>query len=165
MAVSKIALTKEDIVLVKNRIKANSTIRLLGSGFSLIVLLIVYLCVGCDTSNHTFYFFRGAIIVINAFLLLSWLRDINLYNDLNEKQKYVGTVKVKKKEYHYDNENNSEIHQVNFDEWRVGNVCFKEKFWNDIEEGDEFYVEQAANSSLILKLEKDNVDFKIGLIR
>nr|WP_294783491.1 hypothetical protein [uncultured Flavobacterium sp.] len=164
MAVTKTALTKQDIVLVKNRIKSNSTIRLLGSGFTLIVLLIVYLSVGCDTSNDTFYFFRAAVIVINSFILLSWLRDTNLYNDLNEKQKYVGTVKVKKKEYFYDNENNSESYQVTFDEWRIGDVSFKEEFWKKINEGDEFYVEKAVNSGLILKLEKDNVNFRIGLL-
>ncbi|MCV2486892.1 hypothetical protein OD917_18320 [Flavobacterium sp. SH_e] len=164
MAVTKIPLTKEDIILVKNRIKANSVIRLLGSGFTLIVLLIVYLSTGRDTSNDTFCFFKIAVIVINAFLLIGWLRDTNLYNDLKDRQKYVGTIKVKHKNYHYDSENNSTIYQIIFDEWRVGNVCFIEKFWNDINEGDEFYVEQATNSSLILKLEKDNVDFKIGLI-
>lgn len=164
MAVTKIPLTKEDIVLVKNRIKANSVRRLLGSGLTLVILLIVYFSVDRDTSSDTFCFFKIGVIVINAFLLLGWLRDTNLYNDLKEKRKYVGTVKVKHKNYLHDKEDNSTIYQIIFDEWRVGMVCFNEKFWNDINEGDEFYVELATNSSLILKLEKDNIDFKIGLI-
>ncbi len=164
MAIIKIAFTKEDTQLVKNKIKANSTIRLLISGFSLLVLLIVYLAVNFDASNSTFYHFRIAIIIINAFLILGSLRDANLYNDLKEKQKYVGTVKIKKKDYFYDRENNSELHQVTFDEWRIGEKSFKKEFWNDVNEGDEFYVEQAANSSLVLKLEKENIDFRIGLI-
>jgi len=92
------------------------------------------------------------------------LKDVNFYNDLKEKQKYVGTVKVKKKEYFYDDESNYESYVVNFDEWRIGNKSFKEDFWNIINEGDEFYVEQAVNSGFILKLEKDKKDFKIGLI-
>ncbi|MFD2939218.1 hypothetical protein [Flavobacterium notoginsengisoli] len=164
MAITKISLTKEDIQLVKNKIKANSTIRILISGFSLLVLLIVYLAVSCDASNSAFYHVRIVIIVINAFLLLGSLRDANLYNDLKEKRKYVGTVKVKKKEYFYDQENNSELHQIVFDEWRIGEKLFKKEFWNDIKEGDEFYVEQAANSALVLKLDKENIDFRIGLV-
>ncbi|AWK05361.1 hypothetical protein HYN56_14405 [Flavobacterium crocinum] len=164
MAITKIALTKEDIQLVKNKIKANSAIRISISGFSLLVLLIIYLAVDCDTSNSTFYHFRIAIIVINAFLLLGSLRDANLYNDLREKQKYAGTVKVKKKVYSYDRENNYENYQIYFDEWKIGDKSFKKEFWNDIEEGDEFYVEQAANSALVLKLDKENIDFRIGLV-
>ncbi|HEU0125023.1 MAG TPA: hypothetical protein VFQ56_01840, partial [Flavobacterium sp.] len=90
MAVTKIPLKKEDVVLVKNRIKANSVRRLLGSGLTLVILLIVYFSVDRDTSSDTFCFFKIGVIVINAFLLLGWLRDTNLYNDLKEKRKYVG---------------------------------------------------------------------------
>ena|SRR6218665_557696 len=163
MAITKIALTKEDIQLVKNKIKANSTIRISISGFSLLVLLIVYLAVSCDASNSTFYHVRIVIIVINAFLLLGSLKDANLYNDLREKRKYAGTVKVNKKVYSYDRENNYENYQIYFDEWKIGDRSFKKEFWNDVNEGDEFYVEQAVNSGLIFKLERDTIDFTKGL--
>ena len=73
-------------------------------------------------------------------------------------------VKVKKKEYFYDNENNSESHIITFDEWRIGQKSFKKEYWNKVNEGDEFYVEQATNSGFTLKLEKENTDFKIGLL-
>ncbi|MBP4138634.1 hypothetical protein [Flavobacterium geliluteum] len=164
MPITKAVLSKEDIESLKIKKKSKSKTRILGSIFSLLVLLIVYLCVGCDSSNSTFYFFRIFIIVINVFIFMGSLKDVNFYNDLKEKQKYVGTVKVKKKEYFYDDESNYESYVVNFDEWRIGNKSFKEDFWNIINEGDEFYVEQAVNSGFILKLEKDKKDFKIGLI-
>ncbi|QOG01557.1 hypothetical protein [Flavobacterium sp. MDT1-60] len=128
------------------------------------LLLIVYVSVGFDTSNSFFYYFKIVVIVINAFLLLGTLRDTNYDNDLNERKKYVGLVKVKKKEYFYDNENNSESHIITFDEWRIGEKSFKKEYWNKIIEGDEFYVEQAANSGFLFKLEKENTDFKTRLV-
>lgn len=164
MPLTKTVLTQEDIKLVKVRMKSINSVRILVSVFTLLVLLIVYLSVGCDSSNSTFYHFRIVVIVINAFLFISSMRDVGYYNDLKEKQKYVGTVKVKKKEYSYDRENNAASYEVNFDEWRIGNKSFKQEFWNHISEGDEFYVEQAANSGFVLKLEKDDVDFRIGLV-
>jgi len=32
------------------------------------------------------------------------------------------------------------------------------EFWNETNEGDEFYIEQASNSGYILKFEKEDVD-------
>ncbi|MEN2399902.1 hypothetical protein GKZ90_0008950 [Flavobacterium sp. MC2016-06] len=165
MAVTKAALTEVDIQSLKNKKKNNSKMRITISLISTLSLLMVYLIVGFDTSNSFFRFFAGAVILINSALILKSLIDTNYDNDLSEKQKYVGTVKVKKKEYWYDNEDNSEIFMINFDEWRIGNKSFKEEIWNTINEGDEFYVEQATNSGFLIKLEKDNVDFKAGLAR
>jgi hypothetical protein len=164
MPVTKISLTKTDIESLKGKKKSNSKLRIGSSIFSLLVLLIVYINVGFDTSNSNFYFFKIVVIVINAFLLLGTLTDTNYDNDLSERKKYVGLVKVKKKEYFYDNENNSESHIIIFDEWRIGEKSFKKEYWNKIKEGDEFYVEQATNSSFTFKLEKENIDFRIGLI-
>jgi len=164
MPVTKKALTKTDIESLKGKKKSNSKIRIWISVFSLLFLLIVYLSVSFDTSNSVFYFFRIVVIVINAFLLLGSLRDSNYETDLSERQKYVGLVQVKKKEYFYDNENNSESHIIIFDEWRIGEKAFKKEYWNKIKEGDEFYVEQAINSGFIFKLEKEDTDFKMALV-
>lgn len=164
MAVTKTSLTLTDIESLKGKKKGNSRLRIGISIFSLLILLIAYIGVGFDTSNSNFYFFKIVVIVINAFLLLGVLRDTNYDNDLIEKQKYVGVVKVKKKEYFYDNENSSESFIITFDEWRIGEKSFKEEYFKKINEGDEFYVEQATNSGFTLKLEKENIDFKIGLI-
>ena len=164
MAITKVSLTKADIESLKGKKKSNLKLRLGISFFSLLILLIAYVSVGFDSSNSNFYFFKIIAIVINAFLLLGVLIDANYDNDLREKQKYVGLVKVKKKEYFYDSENNSESHIITFDEWRIGQKSFKKEYWNKINEGDEFYAEQATNSGFTLKLEKENIDFKIGLI-
>lgn len=164
MPLTKVSLTKTDIESLKGKKKSNSKLRIGISFFSLLILLIVYVSVGFDTSHSFFYFFKIVVIVINAFLLLGTLRDTNYDNDLNERKKYVGVVKVKKKEYFYDNENNSESHIITFDEWRIGEKSFKKECWDKINEGDEFYVEQATNSGFMFKLEKENTDFKIGLV-
>ena len=164
MPVTKTLLTKTDVESLKNKKKSNSKIRIWISIVSFLILLIVYVSVGFDTSNSKFYFFKIVIIIINAFLLLGSLTDANYDTDLSERQKYVGLVKVKKKECFYDSEDNSESHIITFDEWRIGQKSFNKEFWNKINEGDEFYVEQSTNSGFVFKLEKDNIDFKIGLI-
>lgn len=162
MALTKTSFTNTDAV--KSKKKSNSKIRIWISFFSFLILLIVYLSLGFDTSTSPFDFFKIIVIVINAFLIISALRDTNYNTDLSEKQKYIGMVKVKKKEYFYDNDNNSESHIINFDDWRIGEKSFKEEYWNKINEGDEFYVEQATNSGVVFRLEKENIDFKIGLV-
>jgi hypothetical protein len=164
MALTKTSFTNTDIEAVKSKKKSNSKIRIWISFFSFLILLIVYLSLGFDTSTSPFDFFKIIVIVINAFLIISALRDTNYNTDLSEKQKYIGMVKVKKKEYFYDNDNNSESHIINFDDWRIGEKSFKEEYWNKINEGDEFYVEQATNSGVVFRLEKENIDFKIGLV-
>jgi hypothetical protein len=164
MPLTKIPLTKADIEAVKSKKKNKSKFRIWISIVSFLILLIVYLSVGFDTSDSTFEFFKIVVIVIHAFLLLGSLTDTNFYNDLNEKQKYAGLVKVKKKEYFFDSEDNSESHIIIFDDWRIGEKSFKKEHWNKINEGDEFYVEQATNSGLVFKLEKENIDFKTGLL-
>lgn len=164
MPLTKTSFTNTDIEAVKSRKKSNSKKRFWISFFSLLILLIVYLSSGFDTSSSFFNFFIIVVIVINSFLIISSLRDTNYNTDLSEKQKYVGLVKVKKKEYFYDNDNNSEMHIINFDDWRIGEKSFKKEYWNKINEGDEFYVEQATNSGVIFRLEKENIDFKSGLV-
>lgn len=164
MAITKVSLTIKDIEALKNEKKSRSNSRIWISIISILILSIVYLCVGFDTSSDVFRFFAVVIIVINGSLFLWLLIDSNFDNDLSEKQKYVGIVKVKKKKYWQDNENNSETFIINFDEWRIGNKAFKEEYWKKINEGDEFYVEQAANSGFVLKLKRENEDFKIGII-
>ncbi|TPG32122.1 hypothetical protein [Flavobacterium pectinovorum] len=164
MALTKTSFTNTDIEAVKSKKKSNSKIRIWISFFSFLILLIVYLSLGFDTSTSPFDFFKIIVIVINAFLIISALRDTNYNTDLSEKQKYIGLVKVKKKEYFYDNDNNSESHIINFDDWRIGEKSFREEYWNKINEGDEFYVEQATNSGVVFRLEKENIDFKIGLV-
>lgn len=164
MPLTKTSLTNTDIEAVKSKKKSNSKKRFWISFFSLLILLIVYLSSGFNTSGSFFNFFIIVVIVINSFLIISSLRDTNYNTDLSEKQKYVGLVKVKKKEYFYDNDNNSESHIINFDDWRIGGKTFKVEYWNKINEGDEFYVEQAANSGVVFRLEKENIDFKTGLV-
>jgi hypothetical protein len=164
MPLTKTSLTNTDIEAVKSKKKSNSKKRFWISFFSLLILLIVYLSSSFDTSGSFFNFFIIVVIVINSFLIISSLRDTNYNTDLSEKQKYLGLVKVKKKEYFYDNDNNSEMHIITFDDWRIGEKTFQVEYWNKINEGDEFYVEQAANSGVVFRLEKENIDFKTGLV-
>lgn len=157
MPLKKTSLTNTDIEAVKSKKRSNSKKRFWISFFSLLILLIVYL-------SSDFNYFIIVVIVVNSFLIIGSLTDTNYNTDLSEKQKYIGLVKVKKKEYFFDNDNSSESHIINFDDWRIGEKSFKVEYWNKINEGDEFYVEQAANSGVVFRLEKENIDFKTGLV-
>jgi hypothetical protein len=158
MSLIKVPLTENDLRILKVKKKSNDKSRLYLSFFLILILLISYLIVGFDLSNETFKFIKIIVIVIISFLILGSLIDTNFENDFKEKIKFIGTVKVKKKEYVYDSEDNLENYILTFDDWRIGVKSVLKEFWNEINEGDEFYIEQASNSGFILKFEKENLD-------
>jgi hypothetical protein len=158
MSLIKVPLTENDLRILKEKKKSNDKSRLYLFFFLILILLISYLIVGFDLSNETFKFIKIIVIVIISFLILGSLIDTNFENDFKEKIKFIGTVKVRKKEYVYDSEDNLENYILTFDDWRIGVKSVLKEFWNEINEGDEFYIEQASNSGFILKFEKENVD-------
>lgn len=158
MALIKVPLTENDIRILKRKKKSNDKSRLYVLFFSILILLISYFIVGFDLSNETFKFIKVIVIVIISALILGSLIDTNFENDFKEKIKFIGAVRVKKKEYVYDSEDNSENYILTFDDWRIGVKSVLKEFWNETNEGDEFYIEQAFNSGFILKFEKENVD-------
>ena len=158
MALTKVSLTENDIKILKRKKKSNDKSRLYVLFFSILILLISYLIVGFNVSNETFKFIKVIVIVIISVLILGSLIDTNFENDFKEKIKFIGNVRVKKKEYIYDSEDNSENYILTFDDWRIGVKSVLKEFWNETNEGDEFYIEQASNSGYILKFEKEDVD-------
>jgi ABC-type transport system involved in cytochrome c biogenesis permease component len=117
MALSKVSLSDNDIKLLIRKKKGNKNVRLLVLLFSILVLFIIYASVGFDTSNETFKFFKIVIIIVISALILSTLMDANFDNDLKEKQKFVGNIKVKKKEFWHNIEDNIDHYIIIFDEW------------------------------------------------
>lgn len=158
MALSKVSLSDDDIKLLIRKKKGNKNVRLLVLLFSILVLFIIYTSVGFDTSNETFKFFKIVVIIVISALILSTLIDANFDNDLKEKQKFVGNIKVKKKEFWHNIEDNIDHYIIIFDEWQVGQKYVKREFWNETNESDEFYVEVAMNSGYVLKFTKNNID-------
>ena len=77
------------------------------------------------------------------------------------------TQKVKVKRYWGARENNySDFYyafMITFNDWRIGNNRFEEEYWNDIKVNDVFFIEQAVNSGLVLKITKNNTDFMDGI--
>lgn len=165
MPLAKVSLTETDIQLLTNKKKLNSGIRIKISLISVIILLVVYFYVGFDISNYTFIVFGIMILFIHGFLFISSVKDVSFYNDLNEKQKYSGIIKVTKKEHWIDDENDWERYNIDFNEWRIGSKSFHVEYWNKINEGDEFYIEQAINSGFVFRLEKETQDFKNGILK
>lgn len=161
MPVTRVTLTETDIEILKKRKKRNSNTRI----SILVVSLLIFFISNFYSSNENFKYVKVFFIIIILLLFLSSLFDVNLYNDLSEKEKFVGLVKVKEKEYRLDSEDNTEIHFIIFDEWRIGNIQFKKEYWDRINKGDEFYIEQTTNSDYILGLSKENIDFTEGIIR
>ena len=161
MPITKVKLTKIDIETLKNRKERNSKMRISILAFFLFLLLVSYLIL----DNEFYKFLKIIVIVITSFFLLGSLLDANYDYDLKQKEKYVGFVKVKEKKYWRDSEDDTEYHTINFDDWRIGNKHFHKKTWNEINKGDEFYVEQGCTSGYTLILRKDDIDFIDKIIR
>ncbi|KAF2517916.1 hypothetical protein [Flavobacterium foetidum] len=163
MPLTKVSLNQFDIQSLKGKKRYNSRFRIWISFISILVFAIIYLSVGFDASNNVFKFFAIVTIVAHLFLFISSTVDNGFSHDLKEKQKYAGILKAIKKEHWIDDENGWERFKVDFGEWKIGVKSFQKAYWEKINEGDEFYIEQAVNSGFVFKLEKDNVDFKMGL--
>ena len=159
MSLLKVPLTETDIEILRKKKKSNTNIRLWVLTISIFILLISYFCSGFDQTSESFKFLKIIVIVIIGALFLGTLIDTNFDNDFKEKQKFVGSVKIKKKEYWHDIEDNRDFYIITFDDWRIGEKSVMKDFWNKSKEGDEFYIEQAMNSGFIFRFEKENMNY------
>ncbi|QYS85593.1 hypothetical protein JJC03_10255 [Flavobacterium oreochromis] len=154
MSLTKVSLTELDIKILKKRKRSKNKIRLLILIFSISVLSIIRYY----SPNETYGFTKIAMLIIFSGLIIGSLIDTNIDNDLKERIKLVGDIKIKKKEHYHDADNNKNHFIITFDDWRIGDREVEEEFWNKTNEGDEFYIEQAANSGYVLQFKKESID-------
>ena len=95
-------------------------------------------------------FFASGFFI--AYIYLTFKPKYLLAKDLKEKIKYVGTVTVLEKS---NKENDLKLHLDSREIKRLS--IHTEKIFNQIEIGNELYLEIAKNSRLIFKLKKENV--------
>ena len=165
MAISKQKLNEDELLSLKKQKKLNSKYRL--GCFMLVVLIvipIIYFSGVLHNEDYSDIIFLGfGLFGIIFTFIISSLSDITFENDLQEKEKYVGTSSIKNKKRVEDDENSSVDYLITFEDWRIGTKYISEEYWNLVEVGNVFYVEQATNSGFVFRLECNGTDYTKAL--
>ncbi len=154
-------MTKQDSDMVRAELKRTYIMYVFCA-----VILFLFWC----------FFFKDVMfssIAITVFgglaIICSMAFKINLYMDLIDKEKVVGVLKVTDKKiiktFSEDGGGVRCYYLVKFSNWRIDDLSFSKEYYNKISIGDEFFIEITKNTELILKLKRENQDFKKGLIK
>lgn len=162
-----IKLSPKDITSLKRQVK---------NDYLLLLFMIAMLMLFWYLFNDNGIFGKLILVFGGIGILGAFLNRLTIYQDLIERKKYSGEFKVIEKiervrrrghdtdSGHFSSMENI-IYLIKFNDWRIGDVRFKKEYWEIVNEGDVFEIDQAVNSQYVLRISREGKDFKkaVGL--
>lgn len=157
-----IKLSSKDITHLKKQVK---------NDYLLLFFMTVILILFWYLFNDNGIFGKLTLVFGGIGILGAFLNRLTIYQDLIEKKKYSGEFKVigkiekvRRRGHDTDSGHFSSvediIYLIKFNDWRIGNIRFEKKYWEIVNEGDIFEIDQAVNSQYVLRISREGKDFK-----